>query len=127
MSGFRRSRGGPVDSGDPLESLLRTQFSREIEAQRDEVPSAEFIQALAASSPSARPRFASGIREGWPDALVLGTVATLVASWWDEATTGLNSLLLLESIGMPWIANLGMLGALLAFTLCWTLSQGRTA
>ena len=126
MNRFRRRRAGPEVSGDPVEALLRKEFSRQIAAQRDKVPSAEFIHMVAACNAPAQPRFVPAIWAGWSDAVVLGTITTLVASWWDDITTGLKTLLLLESAGVPWTADMALAGVLLAFTLCWTRTMSHS-
>ncbi len=127
MSMLRRRRVGPEPLEDPMEALLQSEFSRQIAAQRGKVPSAEFIQMMAACNTRAQPRFEPAIWAGWSDAVVLGTMTTLVASCWNDISTGLKALLLLESAGVPWTADMALAGALLALTLGWTRVLGHSA
>ena len=127
MSGMRRSHNRREISPHRVEALLRHEFSREIEAQRDKVPDWRSIEIMARLDRRARTRSWPSNPAEWSRALALGIVSTVVALWWNDAAAGLKSLLLLESVGIPWAADLGLVGALLGITIGWTRGLGHCA
>lgn len=127
MTGIGRSHNRKEISRQQVEALLRVEFSREIEAQRDKVPDCRSIELMASLERRAR-------QGSWPSntvelahALAIGIVSTVVALWWNDATAGLKSLLLLEGVGIPWAADLGLVGALLGICVGWTRGLGHWA
>ena len=127
MSGIERSHDRKEISRHQLEALLREEFSREIEAQRDKVPDCRSIEVMARLDRRTRQGSWPSVPVEWARALALGIVSTVVALWWNDATAGLQSLLLLESVGVPWAADLGLVGALLGITVGWTRCLGHCA
>ena len=127
MSGMRRSHNRREISPHRVEALLRDEFSREIEAQRSKVPDWRNIEVMARLDGRARTRSWPSNPTEWSRALALGIVSTVVALWWNDAAAGLRSLLLLETVGIPWAADLGLVGALFGITVCWTRDLGHRA
>lgn len=110
-----------------VETLLRDEFSKEIDAQRDKVPNWRSIEVMANLDRHARQRSWPSNPAEWSHALALGIVSTVVAFWWNDATAVMKSLLLLESVGIPWAADLGLAGGLLGIALGWTRGLGQSA
>ena len=127
MSGIRNSQNRQEMSPHRLEALLRDEFSREIKAQRDKIPDWRSIETMARLDRRARRGSWPLNPAYWPHALALGIVTAVVAFWWHDATAGLQSLLLLERVGIPWAADLGLIGALLGITFSWTRGLGHWA
>ena len=127
MTGIKHSHNQQEMSPHQIEALLRDEFSREIEAQRDKVPDWRGIEIMARLNRRASTRSWPSNLADWSRALVLGIVSTMVALGWNDAAAGLNSLLLLESVGIPWAADLGLVGALLGITVGWTRGLGHCA
>ena len=107
-------------SGGTVESLLRAGFTREIEAQREHLPDPAFILLMARLEARNRRLWGASLLEPWSHALALGTVATVLAIWWRDATAGLDALLPLESLGVSWTTGLGLCAALFALLMFWS-------
>ena len=127
MSGIRSNQDRQEMSPHRVEALLRDEFLREIEAQRDKVPDWRSIEMVARLNRLARQGCWPSNPEEWSHAFALGIISAVVAFWWNDAAAGLESLLLLESVGIPWAADLGLAGALLGIALGWTRGLGHWA
>ena len=110
----------PADGDEGLEALLRADFACEIEAQRDQLPSPTFILLMARIDARNRRRAKVAAIESWSEILVLGTIATLAAFWWKDATASLDALFPLASAGVSWTTGLGLAAGLLTVLLFWS-------
>lgn len=104
-------------SGDVVRDALRQGFAREIEAQRDQVPSARLVLLVARLEAQVRQRAWADALLAWIRPLLLSALAGLLALWWERiATAPLDVALATE----PWIQAIGLAALLFAMALGWT-------
>ena len=104
-------------SGDAVRDALRQGFSREVYAQRDQVPSARSVLLVARFEAQVRRRTRADALLAWTRPLLLSALPGLLAIWWDRtATAPLNVALATE----PWVQAIGLAALLFAMALGWT-------
>ena len=104
-------------SGDAVRDALRQAFSREVQAQRDQVPSARSVLLVARFEAQVRRRTRADALLAWMRPLLLSALAGLLAIWWDRiATAPLDVALATE----PWVQAVGLAALLFAMALGWT-------
>ena len=104
-------------SGDVVRDALRQGFSREVEAQRDQVPSARSVLLVARFEAQVRRQTRADALLAWMRPLLLSALAGLVAIWWDRiATAPLDVALATE----PLVQAIGLAALLFAMALGWT-------
>lgn len=112
-----------VGSGDALRDALRQGFSGEVEAQRDQVPSAQSVLLVARFEAQVRRRTRADTLLAWTRPLLLSALAGHLAIWWGRiATAPLDVALATE----PWVQAIGMAALLFAMALGWTRMLLRT-
>ncbi len=106
-----------VASGDAVGDALRQGFSREVQAQRDQVPTARSVLLVARFEAQVRRRTRADALLAWMRPLLLSALAGLLAIWWDRiATAPLDVALATE----PWVQAIGLAALLFAMALGWT-------
>lgn len=105
---------------DELEALLRTTFESEIVLQRDRIPSREFVMLMARIAEYNRRQSKLATIQAWSEILVVGTTAALMTFWWNDAMSGLESVLPLAQTSFPWSALLGLAAGFLTVMLFWS-------
>ena len=108
------------DDEDELEALLRETFETEIVAQRDRIPSREFVLLMARISEYNRRQSKLAMIQTWSEILVVATIATLMTFWWNDATSGLEAIRPLAQTSVSWSQMLGLAAGFLTVMLFWT-------
>lgn len=104
---------------DALESLLRREFARDIEAQGAQLPDPQLIMLMARLSEGARRRpWYEPVRR-WSEAIALSTVAGILGLWWADGARGLESLAPAVAAEASWAGQLGLSGGILGASLWW--------
>ena len=103
-----------------LEVRLREGFAREIAAQAGRAPALNAILLMAKIDALNRRRARVAAIESWSEILVLGTIATLSAVWWEDLISGLEALFPTASASLPWTPSLGVAAGLVAILLLWS-------
>lgn len=104
-------------SGDAVRDALRQGFSREVEAQRDQVPSPQSVVLVARFEAQVRRRTRADALLAWTRPLLLSALAGHLAIWWDRiAPAPLDVALATE----PWVQAIGLAALLFAMALGWT-------
>lgn len=110
-------------SGDAVRDALRQGFSREVEAQRDQVPNVRSVLLVARFEAQVRRRTRADALLAWTRPLLLCALAGLLAIWWERiATAPLDVALVTE----PWVQAIGLAALLFATALGWTRVLLRT-
>ena len=111
---MRRFRSNSAPLRDPQDALglaLRQEFARDVEAQRDKIPSANSIQLVARFEARVLRRTRADALLAWTHSLLLSTLAGLLAIWWERiATSPLDVTLSAE----PWMQAIGLAAILFA-------------
>ena len=107
---------------DELEALLRATFESEIAVQRDRIPSREFVLLMARIAEYNRRQSNLATIHAWSEVLVVGTTAALMTFWWNDAMSGLESVLPLAQRSFSWSALLSLAAGFLAVMLFWSQS-----
>ncbi len=110
----------PADGDEGLEALMQADFACEIEAQRDQLPDLTFLLLMARIDARNRRQAKVAAIESWSEILVLWTIATLAAFWWNDAATSLDALFPLAGAGVSWTTGLGLAAGLLTVLLFWS-------
>ena len=105
---------------DELEALLRVNFESEIAAQRDRIPSREFVQWMARISEYNRRQSKLAAIQAWSEILMVGTTAALLTFWWNDAMSGLEAIRPLAQTSVSWSALLSLAAGSLTFMLFWS-------
>ena len=117
---FREVGRGPAIDGEALEARLRKCFTSEVAAERAKVPNPNYILLMAKIDALNRKRSKVTAIESGSEILVLGSIATVLAGWWNEAIAALEAILPIASEGVSSATVLGVLTALLTVLLFWT-------
>jgi len=107
-------------SDDELEALLRTTFESEITAQRDRVPSLEFVLLMARIGEYDRRQSKLATIQAWSEILLVGSTAALMVFWWNDAMSGLEAVLPLSQTIVSWSALLSLSAGFLTGMLFWS-------
>ncbi|MDE0106715.1 MAG: hypothetical protein OXN96_02845 [Bryobacterales bacterium] len=108
---------------DAVRDLLTQEFSREIEAQRDQIPSAQSILLVAQFDAKIRRRSGADALLAWTRPLMLSSVAGLLAFWWSRIAA---APLELAVVAEPWMQATGLAALLFAMAFGWTRMLLRT-
>ncbi len=111
------------DPRDAVRDVLTHEFSREIEAQRDQIPSAQSILLVARIEASIRRRSRTDSLLAWTRPLMLSSVAGLLAFWWSRVAV---APLELAVVAEPWMQATGLAALLFAMAFGWTRILLRT-
>lgn len=123
MKPFRRASVPHEKPRDPVLDALKQEFSREIEAQRDQVPSVHSILLVAQFEATVRRRSRADVILVWTRPLMLGSFAGLLAFWWSHVTV---APLELAVVAEPWMQATGLAALLFAMAFGWTRMLLRT-
>ena len=104
---------------DDLEALLRATFETEIAAQRDRIPSREFILLTARIAEYDRRQSKLASIQAWSEILMVAAIAALMTFWWNDATSGLEAVFPLAQASVTWSALLGLAAGVLTVILFW--------
>ena len=119
-----RSLSAPHENPrDAVRDLLTKAFSREIEAQRDQIPSAQSILLVAQFEAKIRRRSRADALLAWTRPLMLSSVAGLLAFWWSRIAV---APLELAVVAEPWMQATGLATLLFAMAFGWTRMLLRT-
>jgi len=99
------------------------EFAREIEAQRDQIPSAQSILLVAQFESKVRRRCGADALLAWTRPLMLSSVAGLLACWWSRVAV---APLELAVVAEPWMQATGLAALLFAMAFGWTRMLLRT-
>ena len=105
---------------EALEVRLREGFAREIAAQAGRPPDLNAILLMAKIDALNKRRARVAAIESWSEILVLGTIGTVLAVWWEDVMSGLEALFPAASASLPWVPSLGVAAGLLAILLLWS-------
>ena len=109
-----------TDSGiAELEARLREAFASDIASQRNQYPSLALVLAMARIDARNRKQSMIGRLRAWSEALALGGSAGLLAVFWSELASGLESLLQLAPHSVLSTTLMGLAPPLLALLLFW--------
>ena len=123
MKPVRRASAPHENPRDAVRDVLTHEFSREIDAQRDQIPSADSILLVAQFEAKIRRRSRVDALLDWTRPLVLSSFAGLLAFWWSRvAAAPLESAVVAE----PWIQAIGLAALLFAMAIGWTRMLLRT-
>ena len=110
---------------DALEALLRVTFECEIATQRDLVPNRDFVLLMSRIAAYHRRQSKLATIQVWSEILVVGTIAALMTTWWNDATSGLEAIRPLAQTNVSWSALLGLAAGFLTLMLFWTQTSIR--
>ena len=120
----RRRATAPHDNPrDAVRDALTQEFSREIETQRDKIPSAQSILLVARLEARIRRRSRADSLLAWTRPLMLSSVAGLLAFWWSRVAAAPLDLAVLAE---PWMQATGLAALLFAMAFGWTRILLRT-
>ena len=123
MKPLRSANAAHEKPRDAVRDVLTQQFSREIETQRVQIPSAQSILLVAQFEAKIRRRSRADGLLAWTRPLVLGSFAGLLAFWWSRvAATPLDVAVVAE----PWTQATGLAALLFAMAFGWTRILLRT-
>ncbi len=105
---------------DELEALLRATFESEVAAQRDRVPSREFVLLMARIAAYNRRQSKLATIQTWSEILVASTIAALMTIWWNDATSGLEAIRPLAQTNISGSALLGLAVGFFTVMLFWS-------
>lgn len=105
---------------DELEALLRATFETEIAAQRDRIPSREFVLLISGIGEYNRRQSKLATIQMWSEILVVATIAAFMIFWWNPATSGLEAIRPLAQTNVSWSLMLGLATGFLTVLLFWT-------
>jgi hypothetical protein len=105
---------------DELEALLRATFESETRAQRDRIPSREFVLLMARIAEYNRRQSKLVTIQAWSEILVVGTIAALMTFWWNDATSGLEAIRPLAQTNVSGSALLGLAVGFFTVMLFWS-------
>jgi AcrR family transcriptional regulator len=108
---------------DAVRDALTQEFSREVEAQRDQIPRAHLILLVAQLEARIRRRSRIDVLVGWIRPLMLSSVAGLLAFWWNRVATAPIGLAVVTE---PWIQAIALAALLFAMAFGWTRILLRT-
>ena len=119
-----RSRSAPHENPrDAVQDALTQEFSREIEAQRDQIPSARSILLVAQFEAKIRRRSRADALLAWTRPLMVSSVAGLMAFWWSRVAAAPPDLAV---VAEPWMQAIGLAALLFAMAFGWTRILLRT-
>ena len=108
---------------DTVRVVLTQEFSRQIEAQRDKIPSAQSVLLVARFEARIRRRSRAESLLAWTRPLMLSSVAGLLAFWWSRVAA---APLDLAVVAEPWMQAIGLAALLFAMAFGWTRMLLRT-
>ncbi|MXY70530.1 MAG: hypothetical protein F4Y47_18525 [Acidobacteriia bacterium] len=117
MKPVRRASALHENPRDAVQDVLTHEFSREIEAQRDQIPSARSILLVAQFEAKIRRRSGADALLAWTRPLMLSSVAGLLAFWWSHVAV---APLELAIVAEPWMQATGLAALLFAMAFGWT-------
>ena len=123
MKPLRRASAPHENPRDAVRDLLTQEFSREIEAQRDQVPSAHSILLVARLEARIRRRSRADALLAWTRPLMLSSVAGLLAFGWSSIAAAPPDLAV---VAEPWMQATGLAALLFAMAFGWTRLLLRT-
>ena len=123
MKPLRRATAPHENPRDAVRDLLTQEFSREIETQRDQIPTAQSILLVAQFEAKIRRRSGADALLAWTRPLTLSSVAGLLAFWWSRVAA---APLDLAVVAEPWMQATGLAALLFAMAFGWTRMLLRT-
>ncbi len=123
MKPFRSTSAPHEHLRDAVRDALAQEFSREVEAQRDQVPSAHSVMLVAQFEAQIRRRSRADALLAWTRPLMLSSVAGLLAFWWSHVAAAPPELNLVTE---PWVQAIGLAALLFAMAYGWTRRLLRT-
>ena len=108
---------------DAVRDALTQEFSREVEAQRDQTPSVHLILLVAQFEAKIRQRSRIDGLLAWIRPLMLSSVAGLLAFWWNRIATPPIELAVVTE---PWMQAIALAALLFAMAFGWTRILLRT-
>lgn len=108
---------------DAVRDALMQEFSREIEAQRDQIPSAQSILLVAQFEAKIRRCSRADALLAWTRLLILSSVVGLLAFWWSHVAVAPQELAV---VAEPWMQATGLAALLFAMAFGWTRMLLRT-
>lgn len=123
MKPIRRASAPHQNPQDAVRDALTQEFSREIEAHRDQIPSAHSILLIAQFEAKIRRRSRADALLAWARPLTLSSVAGLLAFWWSRVAAAPPDLAV---VAEPWMQATGLAALLFAMALGWTRMLLRT-
>ena len=123
MKPLRSTSAPHENSWDAVRDALMQEFSREIEVQRDRVPSAHSILLVARFEARIRRRSRADALLAWTRPLVLSPLAGLLAFWWSRVAAAPPDLAV---VAEPWTQATGLAALLFAMAFGWTRMLLRT-
>ena len=123
MKPFRQTSAPLENSRDAVRDALTHEFSREVEAQQDQIPSAHSVLLVAQFEAQLRRRSRADMLLAWTRPLMLSSVAGLLAFWWSHVAA---APLELAVVTEPWMQAIGLAALLFAMAYGWTRILLRT-
>lgn len=123
MKPIRRASVPNENPRDAVRDALTQEFSREIEAQRDHIPSAHSILLVAQFEAKIRRRSRADALLAWARPLMLSSVAGLLAFLWSRVAAAPVDLVV---VAEPWMQAVGLAALLFAMAFGWTRMLLRT-
>lgn len=113
-----RSASAPHENPpDAVRDVLTEEFSRDIEAQRDQTPSVQSILLVARIEARIRRRSRTDSLLAWARPLVLSSFAGLLAFCWSRVAAAPPDLAV---VAEPWMQAIGLAALLFAMAFGWT-------
>ncbi len=123
MKPFRQTSAPLENSRDAVRDALTHEFSREVEAQQDQIPSAHSVLLVAQFEAQLRRRSWADMLLAWTRPLMLSSVAGLLAFWWSHVAAAPPELAVVTE---PWMQAIGLAALLFAMAYGWTRRLLRT-
>ncbi len=123
MKPFRSTSAPHEHPRDAVRDALAQEFSREVEAQRDQIPSAHSVLLVAQFEAQIRRRSRAAALLAWTGPLMLSSVAGLLAFWWSHVAAAPPELAVVTE---PWMQAIGLAALLFAMAYGWTRILLRT-
>ena len=121
MKPFRRTSAPREHPRDAVRDALTQEFSREVETQRDQIPSAQSVLLVAQFEAQIRRRSRTDALLAWTRPLMLSSVAGLLAFWWSHVAAAPLAL-----VTEPWMQAIGLAALLFTMAFGWTRILLRT-
>lgn len=123
MRPLRHTSAPHENPRDAVRDALTQGFSREVEAQTDQIPSAHSVLLVAQFEAKIRRRSRADVLLAWTRPLMLSSVAGLPAFWWDRVAAAPLELAL---VAEPWMQAIGLAALLFVMAFGWTRVLLRT-
>ena len=123
MRPFRDTSATHENARDAVRDALTQEFSRDIEAQRGQIPSARSILLVAQFEAKIRRRSRADALLDWTRPAVLSSFAGLLAFWWSRVAAAPPDLAV---VAEPWMQAMGLAALLFATAFGWARMLLRT-